>query len=265
MSAASPSTLRYLCNALALDASITRPATRSPARLSIARPLCLARPQTTRSQLGSKRAYTSSASATTASEEANSDTPLPNPVPKTHYDLFPTAIPSGPPPSGPFNIDLRALRREFLQLQARAHPDLHPGALNARAQATSALINEAYKTLQDPLKRAQYLLSLRGIETEKDEAGKLGGDAGAAGDRELLMTVMEVNEAMEEAESEEAIEPLREENERRIGESVGRLERAFAEDDMESARREAVRLRYWINIGEGLHAWERGKGTVLVH
>ncbi|KAF2099420.1 Co-chaperone Hsc20 [Rhizodiscina lignyota] len=267
MRAASPSTLRYLRNALAHDIQGARPATRprTHPQVYITKPLCSARRELWHSSRQPTRAYSSSASASesTKPDEPSNSSPLPTQAPKTHYDLFPSTIPSGPPPSGPFHVDPRTLRREFLQLQARAHPDLHPEPLKARAQATSALINEAYKTLQDPLRRAQYLLALRGIETDKDEAAKLGGDAG--GDSELLMTVMEVNEAMEEADSEDVIHELKGENDVRIEESVGVLEQAFKEDDMETARREAVRLRYWVNIKEGLDAWERGKGTILVH
>jgi molecular chaperone HscB len=84
-----------------------------------------------------------------------------DPIPQTHYEFFPKTLPRGPPPSGPFHIDTRELRKEFLQLQAVAHPDRHPAHLKSRAEGTSARINEAYKTLQNPLLRTQYLLSLR--------------------------------------------------------------------------------------------------------
>lgn len=178
--------------------------------------------------------------------------------PQTHYHFFPNSLPAGPPPAGTFHIDLSALRKEFLRLQARAHPDLHPVAHKARAQALSARINEAYKTLQSPLLRAQYLLSLRGIDVGGDEAARVE-DAG------LLMEVMEAREAIEEAESEEEVRVLWDVNEGRIERSVGVLEEAFRRDDVEGAGREAVRLRYWVNIKESLDAWEKGKPVVLVH
>ncbi|KAI5926332.1 Co-chaperone Hsc20 [Camillea tinctor] len=178
----------------------------------------------------------------------------------SHYDFFPKTLPQGPPPRGPFAIDTRALRREFLALQGAAHPDLHPpGHLKARAEAASARINEAYRTLSGPLPRAQHLLALRGAaDAAADEAAKVE-------DPELLMLVLETREAIEEAGAEEELEPLRVENERRIGESEEVLERAFAEDDLETAAREVVRLRYWVNIAECIRNWERGKPVVLEH
>lgn len=180
------------------------------------------------------------------------------PPPRTHYDLFPTATPSGPPPSGPFTVNLTALKREFLQLQARAHPDRHSGPDKARAEGTSALINEAYKTLQDPLRRAQYLLQLQGIDVAEDETLKIE-------DPELLMEVLEAREAIEGAQEEGELEGMKVVNEEKIRGSVGVLEEAFGRGDMEMAKSEAVRLRYWTNIKESLHAWEKGKPVVLVH
>ncbi|OCL08038.1 Co-chaperone Hsc20 [Glonium stellatum] len=183
----------------------------------------------------------------------------PQTPPQTHYDLFPQTFPHGPPPASPFTIDLAALRKEFLALQARAHPDLHPPPHKPRAQALSARINDAYRTLCSPLQRAQYLLSLRGIDVSGDEAARVEDDVG------LLDEVMEAREAIEEAGGEEEVEVLRAVNEARVESSVRGLEEAFAGGDVEAARREAVRLRYWVNIRESLDAWERGSPVVLVH
>ena len=196
--------------------------------------------------------------ATTASSPSLSQTEPPSPPPRTHYDLFPTTLPSGPPPSGPFTIDLGALKREFLQLQARAHPDRHSGPDKARAEGTSALINEAYKTLQDPLRRAQYLLQLQGIDVAEDETLKTE-------DMELLMEVLDAREAIESAQEEADLDGMKTVNEERIKESVDVLKRAFSKADTETAKTEAVKLRYWSNIKESLHAWEKGKPVVLVH
>ena len=190
---------------------------------------------------------------------AQPDAPASPPkVPQTHYDFFPETLPDGPPPKGHFPIDARALRREFLRLQAKAHPDLHPAELKSRAEATSARINEAYKTLLNPLHRAQYLLSLQGVDVATDETLKVE-------DPELLMTVLEAREAIEEAAEEHDLDGLRDENEARIRASEEVLEGAFAGHDIELAKREAVKLRYWVNIRESVDAWERGKPVVLQH
>ncbi|KAI1762939.1 Co-chaperone Hsc20 [Hypoxylon sp. FL1150] len=181
---------------------------------------------------------------------------------KTHYDLFPHTLPAGPPPAGPFAVDARALRREFLTLQATAHPDLVRGAggraAKRAAEAASARINDAYRTLAQPLARAQYLLGLRGVDVANEETARVE-------DPELLMLVLETREAIEEAREEEELEPLRRENEVRIGESEDRLAKAFARDDLAEARHEVTRLRYWVNIRESIHNWERGKPIVLQH
>jgi molecular chaperone HscB len=179
-------------------------------------------------------------------------------IPQTHYSFFPNSLPSGPPPNGPFAIDLSALKKEFLQLQARAHPDLHPQADKKRAEALSARINEAYKTLQNPLLRAQYLLSLRGIEVAEDETAKVD-------DPELLMEVLEARENIEEAESEEDLVEMRERNEERIAESTEIIDQAFKSDDLDAAKSEAVKLRYWVNIKESIENWEKGVPVVLQH
>ncbi|KAL2070585.1 hypothetical protein VTL71DRAFT_13611 [Oculimacula yallundae] len=198
-------------------------------------------------------------SSTTSPTQSEADASISsNPIPKTHYEFFPQTLSLGPPPSGPFQIDVRALRREFLQLQAVAHPDRHPPNLKTRAEATSARINEAYKTLQNPLLRAQYLLSLRGMDVAEDESAKVD-------DPELLMEVLEAREEIEGVEEERGLVGLREVNEERIRGSEEVLERAFKEDDLEKAKEEAVRLRYWVNIKDSLDGWEKGKPVVLVH
>ena len=135
---------------------------------------------------------------------------------------------------------------------------MHAGQNKARAEGMSMRINEAYKTLQSPLLRTQYLLSLRGIEVAEDETAKVE-------DPDLLMEVLDAREAIEDAQSEEDLAPLKKVNDVRIEDSVSTLEKAFGRDDLTLATTEAVRLRYWINIKESLDGWEKGKPVVLVH
>lgn len=130
--------------------------------------------------------------------------------------------------------------------------------MKSRAEGTSARINEAYKTLQNPLLRAQYLLSLRGIDVAEDETAKVE-------DPELLMEVLDAREEIENAQEEEELEEMKRVNDERIEASEQVLDRAFKDDDIRSAKEEAVRLRYWVNIKESLDGWEKGKPVVLVH
>ena len=93
---------------------------------------------------------------------------------------------------------------------------------------------------------------------------KLGGGDGDE-DEELLTQVLEVREGIEAAGEEGQLAGMKGENEGRIGESEGVLEGAFGRDDLEGAKREVVRLRYWMGIKEALDAWEKGKPVVLGH
>jgi molecular chaperone HscB len=68
------------------------------------------------------------------------------------------------------NLDVSMLEKDFYELSRKLHPDL-----NARADSQeqewslqqSSLLNDAYRTLKDPIKRTQYLLQLEGVELEE--------------------------------------------------------------------------------------------------
>ncbi|KAL1958009.1 hypothetical protein VTO42DRAFT_5221 [Malbranchea cinnamomea] len=180
-----------------------------------------------------------------------------------HYTIFPKTFPNGPPPASPFAISVPDLRREFLSLQALVHPDKFPsGPAKERAEALSARINEAYRTLSDPLSRAQYLLAHNhGIDVmAEDGAQKHPQDA------DTLMQVLEAQEAIEEAEDEATIAELKSENGQRIDRCVAELGQAFDRGDVEQARDECVKLKFWYNIRDCLRDWEPGmKEVKLVH
>jgi molecular chaperone HscB len=75
------------------------------------------------------------------------------------------------------------------------------------------------------------------------------------------MEVMQLREEIEEAEDEKEITRLRAENQTRMDESCSVLEKAFEADDLAAAKKEAVRLRYWVNVHDTIHAWEKGEGV----
>jgi len=66
-----------------------------------------------------------------------------------------------------FRCDVAALDRAYRDLQSEVHPDRFAGGSDAEkrvALQTSARVNEAYRALKDPVRRAQYLLSLHGVD-----------------------------------------------------------------------------------------------------
>jgi molecular chaperone HscB len=66
-----------------------------------------------------------------------------------------------------FRFDAEALDRAYHALQSEVHPDRHAAAGETErriALQSSARVNEAYRALKDPVARAQYLLSLRGVD-----------------------------------------------------------------------------------------------------
>jgi molecular chaperone HscB len=79
------------------------------------------------------------------------------------------------------DIDLAALENEFHRLSRKLHPDRFARAGENEKEwslADTALLNDAYRTLKDPLRRTEYLLKLEGAE--------IGESAAARGDRALV-------------------------------------------------------------------------------
>lgn len=215
------------------------------------------------------RIWQSGRTVTTSSASPSASTPPPTEDPAlftrqtpditNHYTTFPKTLPKGVPPASPFEISIPNLRREFLALQGIVHPDKFPsGAAKQRAEALSARINDAYRTLSDPLSRAQYILALQhGIDVTSETGAKTHPQ-----DPETLMQVLEVQEAIEEAEDEVTILELKKENEERASETVRVLGDAINRGDVDEAARECVRLRFWYSIRDVLREWGPGQKDV---
>lgn len=92
-----------------------------------------------------------------------------------------------------FEVDLQDLESRWKERAAAVHPDRFANASEAEkrvAMQWSASINEAYRVLRDPLKRAQYLCELAGHPTENQP--------NVAMDMAFLMQQMQWREALED-------------------------------------------------------------------
>src|SRR3569833_1259067 len=147
---------------------------------------------TTAAALPVPRNRRASSSSPSSSAPATTTPTSPPTQPAYFYSLFPQTLKAGPPPGGPFEIVLPALRREFLRLQAAAHPDVfhhaapRGGGRTTPAHAASATLNVAHRTLASPLLRAQYLLrELHGVGLAaaggRGGGGREGGGGGLKG------------------------------------------------------------------------------------
>jgi molecular chaperone HscB len=122
----------------------------------------------------------------------------------------------------------------------------------------SSTITHAYSTLQNPLSRAAYLLHHFDPPVPVTESSKLS-------DPELLMMVLEVREAIEEATTPSEVEAIKAENQKRIKDVEMKLEEAFKEGRAEDARDRTIELRYWEGLRKACDDWEPGKRVELVH
>lgn len=100
------------------------------------------------------------------------------------FDLF------GLPVS--FDVDAQALAERYREMQRAVHPDKFANASDAERRLSMQLatrLNEAFRTLKDPLARGRYLLSLQGVEVD---------DAHTAFDSDFLLQQMSLREQLAE-------------------------------------------------------------------
>jgi len=112
------------------------------------------------------------------------------------------------------NLDVARLEKDFYQLSRNLHPDLH-AQVTADEQAwsleQSSRLNDAYRTLKDPIRRTQYLLQLEGVELEEQSksATEAARTAGTAKKQivppDLLEEVFELNMQLEELRAQKKI------------------------------------------------------------
>jgi molecular chaperone HscB len=116
-------------------------------------------------------------------------------------------------------IDLSDLEARFYRLSRQMHPDRFARAAPAereRAEQETATLNDGYRTLRDPVRRAEYVLA---------QAGYTASGRERQAPPELLEEVLEINEALDEYRmGDRAAEP-------RLKEARTRLRGALDESD----------------------------------
>jgi molecular chaperone HscB len=105
------------------------------------------------------------------------------------------------------NLDVAVLDKDFYELSRKLHPDLNARAGSQEQEWSlqqSSLLNDAHRTLKDPIKRTEYLLKLEGVELEEqskaatEKARSTGQVKKQIVPPDLLEEVFELNMQLEE-------------------------------------------------------------------
>ena len=130
----------------------------------------------------------------------------------SHFDLF------GLAPA--YALESEALERSYREIQSRVHPDrfAHAGDAERRASLQwTTRVNEAYRTLKDPVQRAKHLLELHGVD--------VAFETNTAMPPEFLMQQMELRESLEEAKTPASLDEMR----KRLRQNKTELQKQIAE------------------------------------
>jgi molecular chaperone HscB len=165
-------------------------------------------------------------------------------LPRNFYDFFGI--------DRKLRVDTDALQKRFYELSRQWHPDrFSRKSADEQAQAleATAILNDGYRTLRDPVKRAEYLLT--------EEGFPIGEQRSKDVPPELLEEVFELNMTLEELKGgdEDArpqLEQAREHFLQLRGEVDRELENLFAkydaaEPESESARQALHEVRGVLN------------------
>jgi molecular chaperone HscB len=159
-----------------------------------------------------------------------------------------------------FKVEHDRIESLYQQLQQQFHPDrfVNKSPKERRYSLEHVTrLNEASRTLRDPLSLAIYLLQLCGHSS-------VAGDGGKSSDPAFLMEVMELREGLEEldlgrGDAEEALDAMRGGVEGKCKNEIGELGTLFA--DFFSSKNQALldsvtivvdRLRYYNRFLEEL-------------
>ena len=137
-----------------------------------------------------------------------------------------------------FDVDLSTLPQTYQQLQRLTHPDRFASGSEQEklvAIQKNAQVNDAYSVLKSPLSRAEYLLSLRGIDLQHEQQ--------TIKDTAFLMQQMEwreeLSEISEQTDPMSALESLEDEINQTIKSDLAKL-RNFLKSDLTVAEQSAA-------------------------
>ena len=154
-------------------------------------------------------------------------------LPLNYFDFF--EIPHH------LSLDLKDLEQRFYALSRKWHPDRFARAGAAERQEAldaSAILNDGYRVLRDPVQRANYLLKENGFDIGEQQSKEVPP--------ELLEEVFELNMALEESDAE-AIAAARQKFTRMQDQIDAELTEAYQRYDQQPGRDVLAQVRSLLN------------------
>lgn len=152
------------------------------------------------------------------------------------------------------NLDTAKLQREFYSLSRHLHPDINvvrsPQEQEWSLEQSSQL-NDAYRTLKDPIARTEYLLRLQGVRLEEqstaatEDARRTGRAKKQVVPPDLLEQVFELNMQLEEA---------------RMNKKMGEPDRSLLLELRDTKKQ--LQAKYDSMMQELQHAWDEWDALV---
>ena len=151
-----------------------------------------------------------------------------------------------------FAIDEAALEQAYLRLQAQFHPDLYANAdevTRTKASLNSCVVNDAYETLKDAVKRSVCLIRLAGGEANALSEGTIG-------DTELLEEALELRQALAEADTKDQLAEIARHHNNKTTQCLKELTEAFAIGNIPEADKQTVKLRYLNRLSDEIRRFK---------
>lgn len=156
-------------------------------------------------------------------------------------------------------IEMSELEQKFLQMSWKLHPDNFVNATEQERELSlkrSSELNDAYRTLRDPIARVEYLLAIEGERKE--------GEKKQQAPPELLEEVFELNESLDELREAKAsgenlaglkarLESAEKNFQGKLGEVDGKLQAAAREWDAALKADHAERKEVMARLNELLN------------
>ena len=146
-----------------------------------------------------------------------------------------------------YDLDVDRLTAQYHMLQLNYHPDRYSSASEKEkmsAQVSSSYINDAYETLNSPLKRAAYILAIKGKDTEKVDQSDLS--------MEVLIEQMELRESLSDLPKDEtalqALEELKSSVQGKVNVKQGKFAKEIESDELSAAKKTFHELQFFSKL-----------------